>query len=126
LANTQQGLEGIPSTKGFKVPGPFYKSAKLLDTRTANGSGPWTDVAHLKYAGLHIFGSYTSVSISLFGSYSDVQPSTTEPGALIGTYSALTAEAIEAISVPLRWVYAQVTAISGTNAEVSATLYGTG
>jgi hypothetical protein len=103
--------------------GPFARAIKLLDNENATVTGPWVNSGVLKKASVEVFGTFTGVSIQLYGTNQD-QPASGYLGQPIG--SPITAAGLAAVSeLPFKSIRAAVTFTAGSGA-VSAYFYGVG
>lgn len=92
---------------------------KLLDAAGAQTDGQWVDVRDITSGSIHLFGTFDG-TVDIRGSNAAEKPENSEHGIQIG--SNLTAPALVAYSMPVRWVKARVTIY--TSGSISVNFHG--
>lgn len=118
MSNPPGPLEGAQiSVASAGYSGPYTGSYTLLNGAQATDEGQWVDVSKFGSGSVDVQGTFVG-TIQIQGSNADAQPANSTAGNQIGTN--ITAAGIVAISIPVRWIKATVTAY--TSGSISAYL----
>lgn len=104
------------------IQGALSRSFLALKTE-ANAKGPWLDTRILRNMSAHIFGTFGSGTVTIYGTNEEVGPmSSGAPTGGIALAAGQTAAVMLALNTPCRWVRAELT--GATDPDITVALHG--